>query len=217
MTISQQGVSKISSTLSNTSETYNSEMTTSINNFCNKMNEIWCSKAAQTFGRDIKEAVDSINHALANQYLIISETIKSNVINYNNAETEQVQFSTVSLTIPSTDALLNLNSCLRTGPNGDEVGLADGHTISEVKEPFQTISNSFSNAIASLQSMITSANAFDGSEQAALSESLTKIKTKYEGQMQELLSSVDTRAASEDNNRSGMRSQNEANIQTLAS
>ena len=179
MTISQEGVNSFNKAFGDARDTYFSDLSTSINNFCETINNIWCSTDSQNFGKSFKGIINSINQKLVNTINKIENVANSNIQNYNSQE--EVEVSRVTIYILGyteyTEPLGSLNSSFSNGINGDEKGLAEGHTLEELSEPISAISQSVKTFMTNLSMAISSANIFDGSEQLQFAEEI-KILVK---------------------------------------
>lgn len=192
MTINGENLSSLANKLDTTFSNLQSEGTIAIKEYANAQNEIWRSEKSVKLATEIKDCLDSAIKNIGIRQNNIRSAIQTNVQNHNATEGTSLSFSYDYVPV-DTNGLKVFGSW-----PGNETGLREGHTISELKPYFDKITNIFNKCFSDMLSAVNSSEVFSPTQQSELASAITRVKNSFASEVDELSQSWSSRAQGED-------------------
>lgn len=193
MTINGENLASLASKLNTTFSNLQSDGTSAIKEYANAQNEIWRSSKSIKLATEIKECLDSAIKNIGIKQNNIRSAIQTNVRNHNATEGTSLSF-TYDYVAADTSGLGNVSESW----GGNETGLKEGHTISELKPYFDSITAKFNNCFSEMLSAVNGSQVFSPTQQSELSTAITTVKNNFATEVDELSKSWSSRAQGED-------------------
>lgn len=193
MTINGENLSSLASKLNTAFSNLQSEGTTAVKAYTSAQNEIWRSLKSKELATEIKECLDSAIKNIGIRQNNIRGTIQTNVQNHNATEGTNYSF-TYDYVAADTSSLGDVLESW----GGNETGLREGHTISELKPYFDAIISKFNACFSEMLSAVNGSQVFSPTQQQDLVTSITTVKNNFANEVEDLSKSWSSRAQGED-------------------
>lgn len=187
---------------------YVTTLTTQNKNMVEAFNANWVSNSSRKLASEIRECLITLENAITQTFSDKNDAIKMSVDNFNSIEEEHISYSGFSFDKPALN--FELAAAL---PNG-KVGVMDGANLKDIETPMKNLITEVCEILNEIKSKVSSADAFDNAEQEALTNSIERIKTAFETEMNDLNQSLVDRMSKEISTRDEL---DKTNIQNLES
>ncbi len=188
---------------------YEARVTNAVNTLQQTFNNNWISNSSKSLANEIATCVDELVRNVKQVFTNRDDAIRASVNNFNSVENESISYPGFTFGTPSTGALNSLNNTL---PNG-KVGVAEGADLNTINNDFTTFVSQVDDTLNNIVTTVQNADAFDSSEQQALTSSVTTIKNNFNSSMDTLKSQLNTRVSSEISTRDQLNQTNISNLQ----
>ena len=168
---------------------YEARVTNAVNTLQQTFNNNWISNSSKSLANEIATCVDELVRNVKQVFTNRDDAIRASVNNFNSVENESISYPGFTFGTPSTGDLNTINNDFTT-------------FVSQVDDTLNNIVTTVQNA-----------DAFDSSEQQALTSSVTTIKNNFNSSMDTLKSQLNTRVSSEISTRDQLNQTNISNLQ----
>ncbi|MBQ6495186.1 MAG: hypothetical protein IJI49_04210 [Bacilli bacterium] len=203
----QSKLTSMCTSLKEAASDYEEQIVLDAKQIVEEFNENWVSNSARSLANEIGEKIKLLETDIASKFNEKSAEIRRAVANFNLVEGESINYPGFNFGIPS------ISMELAATLNGGKLGVKEGADISSIETPMQTLIDNVKKTLENILTTVKSCDAFDSDEVTSLTNSVNKIKSDFETDMETLKSSLTTRMSREISERETLEKANKEILQ----